>query len=381
MIGNRQSLQIADKHSWKMFRGSSMRTGVSESRIPRKPSLLWVTEVGPSVSSPVFADGTIYVSTITGRIFALNPSEKQIKWHLNVGSPLVSSPLLHNETLVAATYDSWIKDISFTGKNFVLGIDIGNGKQIWCYEIPSNVFSSPCLVDDMTVVVGSMNKVIYAIEEYSGNVRWMFETGGEVWSSPSYNGNEIFIGSDDGFLYCLDIDGRLLWKTKLNGKIRSSSPCLSSDEEKEGSSVFIGTSNGGMFCLNQSTGTINWSKEISKPVMASPATTKDKVFFAASDKRIYCFRVKDGSRMWDFETGDKIWSSPSVSEYDSIMFFGSLDSHIYGIDINTGQQTWKFPTMNIVDASAAIASNMMFIGSRDGLLYVFGTETAPSYIR
>ena len=358
-----------------------MRTGVSESRIPRKPSLLWVTEVGPSVSSPVFADGTIYISTITGRIFALNPSIKQIKWHLNVGSPLVSSPLLHNDTLVAATCDSWIKDISFTGKNFVLGIDIGNGKQIWCYEIPSNVFSSPCLVDDMTVVVGSMNKVIYAIEEYSGNVRWMFETGGEVWSSPSYNGNEIFIGSDDGFLYCLDIDGRLLWKTKLNGKVRSSSPCLSSDEEKEGSSVFIGTSNGGMFCLNQSTGTINWSKEISKPVMASPATTKDKVFFAASDKRIYCFRVKDGSRMWDFETGDKIWSSPSVSEYDSIMFFGSLDSHIYGIDINTGQQTWKFPTMNIVDASAAIASNMIFIGSRDGLLYVFGTETAPSYIR
>jgi hypothetical protein len=39
-----------------------------------------------------------------------------------------------------------------------------------------------------------------------------------------------------------------------------------------------------------------------------------------------------------FETGDKIWSSPSVSEYDGVMFFGSLDS-IYGIDINTGRQT------------------------------------------
>jgi outer membrane protein assembly factor BamB len=63
------------------------------------------------------------------------------------------------------------------------------------------------------------------------------------------------------------------------------------------------------------------------------------------------------------------------------MFFGSLDSHIYGIDINTGRQTWKFPTMSIVDASAAIACNMMLIGSRDGLLYAFGSETTPSYIR
>ena len=100
-----------------------MRTGVSASRIPRKPSLLWVTEVGPSVSSPIFEDGTIYVSTITGRIFALNPSEKKIEWHLNVDSPIVSSPSLHNSILVAATYDSWIKDTPFTGKNFLLGID------------------------------------------------------------------------------------------------------------------------------------------------------------------------------------------------------------------------------------------------------------------
>jgi outer membrane protein assembly factor BamB len=379
-LTEKESLRISDKQSWKMFRGSSMRTGVSASRIRHKPSLLWVTEVGPIVSSPIVAQGTIYVSTITGRIFALNPSQKKIKWHLNVGSPIVSSPLLHNGILVAATYDSWIKGTSFTGKNFLFGIDTDGGKQIWGYEIPGDVFSSPCLIDDMIIVVGSINNAVYALEGYSGNIRWKLETGGEVWSSPSYNGNEIFIGSDDGFVYCLDIDGKLLWKTKLNGKIRSSSPCLSFDEDQR-PSVFIGTYNGGMFCLNQSTGVIRWSKQITKPVMASPAIIKDKAFFAASDKRIYCFQVKDGSSIWHFETGDKIWSSPSISEYDGVMFFGSLDSHIYGIDIHTGRQTWKFPTMNMVDSSAAIASSMMFIGSRDGLLYVFGSETAPHYIR
>ena len=229
MIG-KQTLGVSDKGSWKMFRGSAMRTGVSASRIPRKPSLLWVKEVGPSVSSPIFANDTIYVSTITGRIFALNISEKEIKWHLYVGNPIVSSPSIYN-AFSTATYDSWIKDTSFTGKNFLLGIDSNNGTQIWNYEIPGGVFSSHCLVgsDGMTVVVGSMDKFIYAIEGKSGNILWTFETGGEVWSSPSYNGNEIFIASDDGFVYCLDIDGKMIWKTKLNGKIKSSSPCLSFD--------------------------------------------------------------------------------------------------------------------------------------------------------
>lgn len=357
-----------------------MRTGISASKVSRKPSLLWVTEVGPIISSPIFAQGTIYVSTMTGRIFALDPTEKQIKWHLNIGSPIVSSPLLHNGILVSATYDSWIKETSFTGKNFLLGIDTESGKQIWRYEVPGDIFSSPCLVDDMMIVVGSVNNTVYTLEGYSGNIRWKFNTGGEVWSSPSYNGNQIYIGSDDGFLYCLDMDGRLLWKTKLNGKIRSSSPCLSFDESQR-PSVLIGTYNGGMYCLNQSTGKIRWSKRITKPIMASPATIKDKVFFATSDKKLYCFQMKDGSKIWDFETGNKIWSSPSISEYDSIVFFGSLDSHIYGLDINTGRQTWKFPTMNIIDSSAAIASSMMFMGSRDGLLYVFGSGSTPPYIR
>lgn len=163
LIG-KHSLAVSDTHSWKMFRGSSMRTGVSASRIPRKPSLLWVTEIGPSVSSPVFEDSKIYVATMTGRIFALDPFQRQIKWHLNVGSPLVSSLLVHNGILVAATYDSWIKDTSFTGKNFMLGIDTKDGTQIWSHENLGEIFSSPCLVDDgMTVVVGCINKVIYAL--------------------------------------------------------------------------------------------------------------------------------------------------------------------------------------------------------------------------
>jgi outer membrane protein assembly factor BamB len=147
---------------------------------------------------------------------------------LNVGSPLVSSPLVHNGILVAATYDTWIKDTSFTGRDFILGIDTKDGTQVWSREIPSAIFSSPCLVNDgMTVVVSCMNKIIYALEAKGGDLLWVFETGGEVWSSPSYNGEHIFIGSDDGLLYCLDINGKLLWKTKLNGKVRSSSPCLS----------------------------------------------------------------------------------------------------------------------------------------------------------
>ncbi|MGC2484443.1 MAG: PQQ-binding-like beta-propeller repeat protein, partial [Nitrososphaeraceae archaeon] len=71
-------------------------------------------------------------------------------------------------------------------------------------------------------------------------------------------------------------------------------------------------------------------------------------------------------------TGDRIWSSPAITENNMVLFFGSLDSHIYGLDINSGNQTWKFPTMNMIESSPCIACNMLFFGGRDGILYVFG---------
>jgi outer membrane protein assembly factor BamB len=355
---------------------------VSASSVSCRPSLSWVTKVGPAVASPVFVDGTIIVSTITGRIFALNLFQKRIKWHSNVISPIVSSPLVHNGILVSATYDSWINGISYVGKNYVLGMSMDDGRELWGYEIEGDVFSSPCIIDDTAIVIGSIKNGVHAIDAYNGNVKWVFETNGEVWSSPSYNGEEIFIGSDDGFVYCFDVDGNLVWKTKLNGRIRTSSPCLSSDEDEgQSSSIFIGTHGGGLFCLDQTTGKTKWSKCISKPVMSSPAVIKDRVFFAASDNKIYCLKVKDGSRLWDYETSDRIWSSPCISQYDSTIFFGSLDSHIYGLDLNSGRQMWKFPTMSMVDSSPGIAAGRMFIVSRDGLLYIFDSAFNPSYIR
>ena len=368
------SLSKSREHSWKMFRGNAMRTGISSSSLPRKPSLRWLIELGPIIASPVYENSILYSSTITGRIFALNLFQKQIKYHFNIGSPIISSPLLHQDMLIAATFDSWVKDTTFLGKNLLFALDTKTGKEIWNFEIDGDIFSSPCVAEDM-IIVGSLNTSIYAID-MKGNLRWTFRTQGEVWSSPSFNGVNIFVGSDDGFLYCLDLNGTIQWKTKLNGKIRSSSPCLSSDDL-----IFIGTHAGGMYCLEQYDGLIKWNKQISKPVLASSAILKDRVFFASSDKKIYCLSCINGSRLWEFETGDRIWSSPALTENDGVLFFGSLDSHIYGLDISTGSQLWKFPTMDIVDSSPCIASNMLFIASRDGLLYAFGLQTRPTYIR
>ncbi len=365
------------KNSWKMFRGDSGRTGASYSSfLSKRPHLLWVIELGPLIASPVVDNDVLYASTITGRVFAIQISQRQIKWHSNIGSPIVSTPLIQDSVLVTATFDSWIRETKFLGKNLVLGLNANTGEQIWNFEIDGGAFSSPVISHEM-VIIGTMNKGLHAIDKL-GNSKWTFKTQGEVWSSPSSNDELIFVGSDDGYLYCLDSDGKLQWKTKLKGKIRSSSPCLSAEDNPK--MIFIGTQNGAMYCLNQLDGSVRWEKQITKPISSSPATSKDKVFFAASDRKVYCFDCNTGMKAWEFMTGDRIWSSPAISVKDETLFFGSMDSHIYGLDIKTGNRNWEFPTMDMIDSSPCIANNMLFMGGRDGLLYAFGEHNKSPWM-
>ena len=140
-----------------------MRTGLSSSSVPRKPSLQWIIELGPMVASPVFDNNTIYSATITGRIYALQKYQRQIKWHSNIGSPIVSSPLLQKDLLIAATFDSWVKDTKgFLGKNLVFALNAKTGEEVWVFDIDGDVFSSPCVAQEM-IIIGSMNKILFRI--------------------------------------------------------------------------------------------------------------------------------------------------------------------------------------------------------------------------
>ena len=66
--------------------------------------------------------------------------------------------------------------------------------------------SSPELSSNgTTVFVGSVDKKVYAVCATSGTQKWLFKTGGGVWSSPavSSDGTTVFMGSRDNKVYAI----------------------------------------------------------------------------------------------------------------------------------------------------------------------------------
>lgn len=73
---------------------------------------------------------------------------------------------------------------------------------LWKYKTGSGVFSSPAVVDGR-VYVGSNDGYIYCLSADSGDLIWKYETGSYVPSSPTVSGGRVYVGSDDNYIYCL----------------------------------------------------------------------------------------------------------------------------------------------------------------------------------
>ena len=75
-----------------------------------------------------------------------------------------------------------------------------------------------------------------------------------------------------------------------------------------------------------------------------------------------------GDKLWEFETGDQVSSSPAIGS-DGTVYVGSYDKKLYAINGKTGGKLWEFVTGELVDSYPAIGSDgTVYVGSWDDKL-------------
>jgi hypothetical protein len=64
---------------------------------------------------------------------------------------------------------------------------------------------------------------------------------------------------------------------------------------------------------------------------------------------------------------------------DGKVYVGSMDHNVYCLDANTGSTIWQYATGNEIEPSPAVAGTVVYITSRDGKVYAFGTQYVPEF--
>ena len=236
------------------------------------------------------------------------------------------------------------------------------------------------------------------VPKYS-KVKWRFQTGGQVISSPAVVGDTVYVGSADHNLYAINLDaGTLKWKFKTGGRVNSS-PAVA------GSVVYFGSYDGNFYAVDAATGQLNWkfqtagerrfaakhlhgaepaSETMPDPFdfyLSSPVVWNGVVYFGSGDTNVYALDAATGGLKWKFKTGDVVHASPAVS--GGTVFVGSWNSYFYALDASNGKEVWRFKTGEDPDihnqvgiqSSAAVAGGIVYFGCRDSKFYAVDAAT------
>jgi outer membrane protein assembly factor BamB len=109
-------------------------------------------------------------------------------------------------------------------------------------------------------------------------VRWKYETGLGIASSPAVLDELVVIGSKDGYLYALDIPGQLRWKARASDVITS--PPVFGER-------VVCVQSGGTLALDIATGNVVWRAGLGGAVQSVPVLAGDVIYVASLNGEVY----------------------------------------------------------------------------------------------
>jgi outer membrane protein assembly factor BamB len=321
----------------------------------------WEFGTGEAVySSPTLVDGTLFVGSGDGYVYALDAGTGDVVWTHQTGQAVFSSPTVVDGTVFVGSAD-----------NSVYAFDTETGNVEWTHQTEGWIWSSPTVMDG-TVFIGSNDDKVYALDAETGDVEWTQEIGDQWVSSPTVVDGTVFIPSYRDGIYALDTDtGDIEWSHETG----DSSYLHSSPTVVDGS-VFVGGPDGNVRALDTDTGDIEWTHQTGDSVSSSPTVANGVVFVGSYDESVYALDAETGDIKWTHEIGGTVLSSPTV--VDGTVFVGSGDFRMYALDAETGTEQWRFQTYGRVHSSPTVVDGTVFVGSYGGSVYALDTDVEGS---
>jgi len=338
---------------WVKYKRDLENSGYVKENIPTPDKLLWKAEIkGGIMASPVATNGIIIVGGLDKKLYFISASDGKKLKRLSFSGEILNSPALLDTFLYLA--------VEGEDRN-LYALNLLNEKIIWHKKLKGS--SAPVILEDR-LFIGTEDGFLFCLDRSTGSEFWRFKTEGEIKSTPAYQDGKLYFGSADNYLYSLDEKtGKLIWKFKTDAGIFSS-PAI------KDSIVFFGSLDGALYALNLERGDLIWKFNTEGRIYSSPSVSESTVYFGSNDGYLYALDIFSGKLLWKFKTESLIHSSPLIIG-DKILF-GSFDSFFYVLDADNGELLWKFKTSDMISSSPIYYQGRVYIGSQDGYLYCFG---------
>ena len=226
------------------------------------------------------------------------------------------------------------------------------------FDAGSPIRSSP-VVRAGTLYVGASDGTLHALDAATGAPRWRFHAAGAISAAPAVDDRAVYVPSRDGLLHALDVrTGRERWHHRFGPTLggddywdyQLSSPVLADG------TLFIGGGDGRVVALDPAQGRVKWQAAVGARVRSTPAVHDGIVVFGTLDGRVRALRERDGAPLWSFATDGaahtfadagndttSVVASPTIvaDAGGALVALGGRDGQLYALDLHTGALRWR----------------------------------------
>ncbi|WP_298652192.1 PQQ-binding-like beta-propeller repeat protein, partial [uncultured Proteiniphilum sp.] len=116
-----------------------------------------------------------------------------------------------------------------------------------------------------------------------------------------------------------------------------------------------------------------WSVQEKSDMGSGMFLHDDLLIYTNTSGEVKAARAEDGTTVWTYKTGGKIYSTPTV--YNNTVWCASSDSFLYGLDLQNGKQRFKLKNDKAVVSSPACANEKVMIAGSDGHCRAWNVST------
>ncbi|MBI9018909.1 MAG: PQQ-binding-like beta-propeller repeat protein [Phycisphaerae bacterium] len=167
--------------------------------------------------------------------------------------------------------------------------------------------------DGKNVLFGSSTEnCIYCLDIATGQMRWNATLTAAIRFAPTINGDKVYAGSDDGYIYCFDLDGNKIWSVKAhsdendyylpgNGKIMNVYPIRTGIIVQDGTiyccAGIFPTQGCYLIALDASDGSNKWKQKLDISPQGYILATDKYIVIPSGRTEPHLYAVNDGKHL------------------------------------------------------------------------------------
>ena len=224
----------------------------------------------------------------------------------------------------------------------------------WTFQASGAILASP-LIEGETLYVPSGEGVLYALNRFTGAVRWQADIHEELTTQPTAAEGRLFVMSSEQSVTALDpTDGKRLWKFHRDPP---GGFTIRGDAQPKAAhgSVFVAFADGTVAALQPENGVARWTRQVSG---TGDYLDVDSIAAPEADTRIYAASAKAGIVALDATSGEPAWTYALAGAnhvlVEGARVVGGGRGELVALDRATGTKLWtlelgkdRYPTQPV----------------------------------